>query len=195
MSFRRSLGVAVILGGAALAARVAPVGAQRPPDLKRLARQSLAQLDSDVRLPRPRDPVEFKLTGVKPDLWKPETALLRVSGMGDASGELTLARLIARVGVKEAMRQRLPDPWSEIVVPEGLDLSVITDEVVSSGRGGGGRGVLPKPALVAPFNAADDHQGNLVEDLIKEPGSNNWVIGGRHTTTGKPLVANDPHRE
>lgn len=142
-------------------------------------------------------PVEFKLTGQKPDLWKPETALLRAGGFGDAGAELTLARLIARVGVKEAMRQRLPDPWSEVVVPEGLDLSVITDEVVSSGRGGG-RGALPKPALVAPYNAmvnAADDQGHLVEDVIKEPGSNNWVIGGKHTTTGKPLVANDPHRE
>jgi penicillin amidase len=141
-------------------------------------------------------PVEFKLTGLKPDLWKPETALLRVSGFGDAAAELGLARLIARVGVKEAMRQRLPDPWSEVMVPEGLDLSAITENVVSAGRGSG-RGTLPKPAIVPPYTAAvgDAAAGNLVEDLIREPGSNNWVIGGRHTITGKPLVANDPHRE
>ena len=25
-------------------------------------------------------------------------------------------------------------------------------------------------------------------------GSNNWVVSGRHTATGKPLLANDPHR-
>jgi penicillin amidase len=302
MSFRRALGLAFIVGGAALVAWIAPVGAQRSTDLKALARQSLSKLDGDVTAPGPREPVEiirdkwgvthiyaknqddlffaqgyamgqdrlwqlymwrmehegrlseilgpaafardrqarllmfrgpfdekewasyhpdgkkiftaftnglnayitqhldnlpveFTLTGLKPDLWMPETALLRAGGMGDASGELTLARLIARVGVKEATRQRLPDPWSEVVVPEGLDLSAITDEVVSSGRGGGGRGTLPKPALVAPYNATADQQGNLVEDLIKEPGSNNWVIGGKYTTTGKPLVANDPHRE
>ena len=30
--------------------------------------------------------------------------------------------------------------------------------------------------------------------IIREPGSNNWVIGGKYTTTGKPLVSNDPHR-
>lgn len=29
---------------------------------------------------------------------------------------------------------------------------------------------------------------------IREPGSNNWVIGGKYTVTGKPLVSNDPHR-
>jgi penicillin amidase len=306
MSIRRSLGLALIVGGSALAVRVAPVVAQRPAtlDLKGLARQSLSKLDGDVAVAGVREPVEiirdrwgvthiyaknqddlffaqgyamgqdrlwqlymwrmehegrlseilgpaafardrqtrllmfrgpfddkewtsyhpdgrkiftaftnglnayitshadnlpveFKLTGLKPDLWKPETVLLRVGGMGDASAELTLARLVARVGVKEAMRQHLPDPWSEVVVPEGLDLASITDEVVSASRGGG-RGALPKPALVPPFSAtadARDFQDYLAEDLIKEPGSNNWVIGGKYTTTGKPLVANDPHRE
>src|SRR5437588_3454145 len=60
MSFRRSLGLAFILGGAALAARVTTsVGAQRPPDLKGLARQSLSKLDGDVSVPGVREPVEI----------------------------------------------------------------------------------------------------------------------------------------
>ena len=28
-----------------------------------------------------------------------------------------------------------------------------------------------------------------------DPGSNNWVVNGALSTTGKPVVANDPHRE
>ena len=139
-------------------------------------------------------PVEFKLTGLKPDLWKPETPLLRVAGMGDANAELTLARLVARVGVKEATKQHLWDPWSEIVVPEGLDLNAIGADV-RAGRGG--RGNLPKPAIVPPYRAMfqpGQYAGDLVEDHLREPGSNNWVIGGKYTTTGKPLVSNDPHR-
>ena len=87
-------------------------------------------------------PVEFKLTGLKPDLWRPETPLLRAAGMGDANAELALARLVARVGVKEATKQHLWDPWSEIVVPEGLDVNAI-GAYVTAGRGG--RGGLPKP--------------------------------------------------
>ncbi len=140
-------------------------------------------------------PVEFKLTGLKPDLWKPETLLLRVAGMGDANAELTLARLVARVGVKEATKQHLWDPWSEIVVPEGLDLNAIGADV-RAGRGG--RGNLPKPAIVAPYRAMfqpGQYAGDLFEDHLREPGSNNWVIGGKYTTTGKPLVSNDPHRQ
>jgi penicillin amidase len=30
---------------------------------------------------------------------------------------------------------------------------------------------------------------------IGEPGSNNWVVSGAMSVTGKPVVANDPHRE
>ena len=67
-------------------------------------------------------PVEFKLTGIKPELWKPETVVLRTTGLGDGSSELQLARLVARVGVKEANRQRMPDPWDELAVPDGLDV-------------------------------------------------------------------------
>jgi penicillin amidase len=144
-------------------------------------------------------PVEFKLTGLKPDLWKPETPLLRVAGMGDANAELTLARLVARIGVKEATRQHLWDPWSEIVVPEGLDINAIGPNVTA---GRGGRGAIPKPAIVAPYRAIfqrDPRTGDLladyVEDHIKEPGSNNWVVAGKYTATAKPLVSNDPHRQ
>jgi penicillin amidase len=144
-------------------------------------------------------PVEFKLTGLKPDLWKPETLLLRAAGMGDANAELTLARLVARVGVKEATKQHLWDPWSEIVVPPGLDLNAIGANVTA---GRGGRGGLPKPAIVPAYLPLlqalapnGQYGGALVEDYIREPGSNNWVIGGKYTVTGKPIVSNDPHRQ
>lgn len=31
--------------------------------------------------------------------------------------------------------------------------------------------------------------------MLDPPGSNNWVVAGRLSATGKPVVANDPHRE
>lgn len=143
-------------------------------------------------------PVEFKLTGVKPERWKPETLLLRTPGFGDAFGEIQLARLVARVGPREANRIRMPDPWDDLVVPDGLDVKLIDEQVASAmGGRGGGRGALPKPAIVAPYRAwlSASAREHLVEDLIKEPGSNNWAIGGSRTVTGKPIVSNDPHRE
>jgi penicillin amidase len=138
-------------------------------------------------------PVEFKLTGIKPEPWKPETPLLRVGGLGGGD-EINRARLVARVGAKEATRQQMPDPWSEITVPIGLDLSLIGDDVMA----GGGRGnPLPKPEIVAPYSAlwrAGEYVGDMALDFNPDPGSNNWVIGGKHTPNGRPSVVNDPHR-
>jgi penicillin amidase len=138
-------------------------------------------------------PVEFKLTGLKPEPWKPETPLLRPGNLGGGD-EINLARLVARVGAKEATRQRMPDPWSEITVPIGLDLNLIGDDVMA----GGGRGnPLPKPAIVAPYSAlwrAGEYVGDIAEDYNPDPGSNNWVISGKYTSTGRPQIANDPHR-
>jgi penicillin amidase len=137
-------------------------------------------------------PVEFKLTGIKPTAWTPETLLLRTASLGDASNELQLSRLVARVGVKEANRQRMPDPWDELVVPEGLDVNVIAENATA---GGGGR--MPRPQIVPAYQQLFTRgaAGVIPEDEAPDPGSNNWVIHGAHTSTGKPIVANDPHRE
>ena len=87
-------------------------------------------------------PVEFKLTGIVPTPWTAETLILRSATFGDASGELTLARNVVRLGVEAANKQRAPDPWDDSKVPEGLDLSIIDESVTTGGGrgGGGGRG-------------------------------------------------------
>ena len=33
----------------------------------------------------------------------------------------------------------------------------------------------------------------IVNYLSENKGSNGWVIHGNYTTTGKPILANDPH--
>jgi penicillin amidase len=152
----------------------------------------------EVTRNRDRLPVEFKLTGLAPTPWTPETVLLRSATFGDANAELQLARLVARVGVREANRQRMPDPWDELTIPEGLDVNLIAEDVVP--RSGNTR--LPRPQIVAGpparqgFAAVDAWLRRYIpEDEAPEPGSNNWVVAGAHTATGKPIVANDPHRE
>src|SRR5262245_4789429 len=127
------------------------------PDGKRIVTAFVNGLNAYMAQHATNLPVEFKLTGITPQPWKPETALLRSATFGDASSELQLARLVARVGAKEANRLRMPDPWDELTVPDGLDVGIIGDDVVTAaggrgaGRGaeaggaGGGRGALPKP--------------------------------------------------
>ena len=39
----------------------------------------------------------------------------------------------------------------------------------------------------------DAEELGIAPNLINEQASNNWVIHGNYTKTGKPLLAGDPH--
>jgi penicillin amidase len=141
-------------------------------------------------------PVEFELTGIRPEHWAAETPLLRMQTampLGDARRELRLARQVAELGAEEANRRARPSPYRELSVPRGVDLDLI-GEGVSEGLSGF-RGGMPRPELIPPFDSwlqADSSENLGVEE--HSPGSNNWVVGPRLTATGQVLVANDPHR-
>ena len=138
-------------------------------------------------------PVEFVLTGIRPEPWTIGSLLLRQNSFGDATGELQLARSVAQLGAAEANRRRAPDPFEELVVPEGLDVSLIGAEVAAATRAGG---PAPSPTVLTEFaGIAGSTPGELPDTSVPEPGSNNWVLSGTLSATGKPIVANDPHRE
>jgi penicillin amidase len=141
-------------------------------------------------------PVEFLLTGIRPQPWTPEIALLRTQTAlpaGDARSELTLARNVVRLGVQEANRQARPSPYRDLVVPEGVDLSLVTP-AVPEGLAGIRTGTV-RPELLPRFQqmlgALPSENTGAQEN---SPGSNNWVISGRLTASGDVIVANDPHR-
>ena len=77
-------------------------------------------------------PVEFKLTGIRPEPWTPETVVLRANQrvLGDAASELRLARSVAQLGAREANRRAEPDPWEDLKVPEGLNVNIIGEDVL-----------------------------------------------------------------
>ena len=116
-------------------------------------------------------PIEFGLTGIRPEPWTIETLLSRQVAFGDATSELQLARAVAEVGADEANRWRNPDPFEPLIVPPGIDVAAIDEAVLAATRAG----QVPRPQI--------------------DPGSNNWVVSGALSTTGKPVVVNDPHRE
>ena len=45
-------------------------------------------------------------------------------------------------------------------------------------------------AEAAPFHLEDEHHPS---GQHLRPGSNNWVMSGAHTASGKPLLSNDMH--
>jgi penicillin amidase len=164
------------------------------PEGKRIFTAFASGVNAYITANKSNLPVEFRLTGITPELWTAETCVLRTATLGDASAELQLARNVARLGLEQANRQRAPDPWDDLKVPDGLDVSTIDDAAVAgAGRGGGGGGV--RPALIDPYRGWVGSGPGIPSDPIDSPGSNNWVVSGKLSATGKPIVSNDPHRD
>src|SRR6185369_12125688 len=78
---------------------------------------------------------------------------------------------IQRNGLERALKFMRLDPPVAVEVPKGLDLSAITNDILAAYR-----------------------QTTGAVRLTTEQGSNNWVVDGTMTATGRPLLANDPHR-
>lgn len=152
-------------------------------------------------------PLEFQLTGVRPDPWTARTVVLRwaqiglSSVRGHAINEIQLAMNVARFGAEEANRRASPDPWDDLVVPEGLDVDLITQEVLDAAREGDGDpfepGRLPKLEIVEAYSHLATEVRTASVSTPWDPadaGSNNWVMSGSRTPSGVPILANDPHR-
>lgn len=141
-------------------------------------------------------PVEFLITGVEPLAWDVTTPLPRLftaMPVGNARAELRLAQRVVELGPEEANRRESPDPWRELTIPDGVDLSIITDEVID-GLAGFQSG-MPAVPLLPEFRGRTGAVASVdLGPQEPEPGSNNWAIRPELSATGAALVVNDPHR-
>jgi penicillin amidase len=121
-------------------------------------------------------PVEFQMAGFKPEPWKPEDCLNRMAAFsmtGNIFSELQHAQMVATVGVDQASTLADFDPPVKLDPAPGVDFKGLSTQVLSGLVGSDTRIEFPRKAL---------------------EGSNNWTLSGRLTQSGKPLLANDPHR-
>jgi penicillin amidase len=121
-------------------------------------------------------PVEFQLAGFSPDPWHPEDCLNRMAAFsmtGNARSELEHAQAVALMGAAKASLLFDFDPAVTLDPPPGADFAGLAPSALKDLVGSDQR--LEFPARVPE-------------------GSNNWTISGARTYSGKPLLANDPHR-
>ncbi len=136
-------------------------------------------------------PIEFQLSGARPEPWTPQTVISRMAGYvmtRNARTEAQRARLARTNGIDSVNAQMPLDPPTTLRVPDGLDLADLDDDVLSLAAGASESvDFSPLAKLRAPSLS------DLLDEL-SETGSNDWVISGARSATGKPLLANDPHR-
>ena len=123
-------------------------------------------------------PPEFVLLGLSPESWTPQDSLAWLIMMawdlgGNWSTELLRMRLALKLPVARI---------DELIPPYPGEKPLIGADYAALFRGLRVDGKLGQQALAA-----------APESGVEGVGSNNWVVAGSRTTTGKPLLANDPH--
>ena len=176
------------------------------PDAERLFSAHANGVNAFIEQNRNNLPVEYQLTGVVPEPWTAETVVLRWAALavpsvrGHAINEIQLAMDVARYGVEEANRRFAPDPWDDLEVPDGLDVDIITQDLLDAMRAGDNdpfvAGRLPALEVVEPYRALVPgvRTTRVSSGPVPTEGSNNWVMSGERSPTGVPILANDPHR-
>lgn len=128
-------------------------------------------------------PVEYKLMGYAPEEWQPLNSALLLKYMAyDLTGfdrdiEYTNALKLFGREIFDQLYPEFPDPLDPIIPLETpFDFTALPPKQLDT---------IPVMALYP--NPLKDFRSP------KGIGSNNWVLGGSKTASGKPILCNDPH--
>ncbi len=143
-------------------------------------------------------PVEFRLTASQPDDWKAED-VLRIRShalVSNVTSEVARAYVACAAGVDaDRLRRKIEPVGHKMVVPKGLNPCDVPPDVLKDYL------LATKPVdfnTGAPDKQADNSPEKTLAMAIEtqaSEGSNNWAIAPSRTATGRPILANDPHRQ
>jgi penicillin amidase len=131
-------------------------------------------------------PPELKILDVKPGYWTPEIVISRHAGwISNVQEEVSVARMIKLIGEEKTRaisnyQTRLPN----LAIDKSIDIDALFEDVLA-----------PYTAFKQPWSYRED--GAVAVGTFRKKnveGSNNWVLSGKKTSSGYPIMANDPHR-
>jgi penicillin amidase len=162
----------------------------------------------DEALAKPADlPMEFKMLGIKPGHWTTAVVVSRHNGLfGNVWLQLDTAMAIRTLGdakVKSLAQFYGGEP--KLDVDPAIDLSLLNPKILELYSAFRQSIRFTPDQIVAEYRSKADAKNDVIEalsapshrDLGPQPeelGSNNWVLSGKMTATGKPMLMNDPHR-
>ena len=154
-------------------------------------------------------PAELRMLGIKPGRWTSEVVISRHQGLlGNIGEELTYGRFVAKHGADLLQKVQWfhPGPGAPKVTLDpmidgaGLDAPILAlyDAFRAPMR------FQPSDLQTAYRGDTASHRrlatiDSLTDEDVKwnqrrDIGSNNWVVSGSRTLSGRALMANDPHR-
>ena len=148
----------------------------------------------EVREDRSLLPPEFVSLDMLPDFWSVEDLLkVRYSPGPNLRAEVRRAELACKNALAlDSLYQPLEPAWN-LTVPDGLDPCDVrrSDLHIYDFLTG------PLPFASVPMRVKKTEASMpvipLATDLDAQEGSNAWVVAPSRTTTGRPILANDPH--
>jgi len=152
--------------------------ANEKPETRAIYQAYAAGVNAFISDPKGPLPPEFHVLGVKPAPWTPADSLVWSKMMAwdlgaNWANEILRLRLLKEGDLSQ---QQI----SELFPPYPGDAPVTLPDLASFYDG-----------IDLPLKQFADAS----QELVPEPGngSNNWVVSGERTASGKPLLANDPH--
>jgi len=152
-----------------------------------------------------RLPIEFVALGYKPRAWTPaDTFLISLYMYKTLTStwkeKLNRQWITEKVGAERARDLFVGDsPLDHFIWTAGASLpsgaaaaGFQSSTLVDDGGRGNDKGAPPPFASIA-WDAARNFLAQFEEESSETIGSNNFVVSGAHTASGKPLLANDTH--
>lgn len=135
-------------------------------------------------------PVEYALLGFAPEPWKPEDSVLWGKAMAwklsaNWRQEALRAKLASRYD-RARVERLFPKPFPEWPITIAPDFGATPSRAKAEGPPAG-TGTAKASVL--------DYAGLLALPVTGHGASNEWVVDGSRSASGKPLLANDPHLE
>jgi penicillin G amidase len=169
-------------------------------DSKRIAEAFVAGINAFIVEAKKNSslmPTEFKMLGYEPAEWKPEDVVrIRSHALTrNVTSEVARSLTACRFGIEKDVIRRGLEPLWRTEVPEGMDPCAIPANVLGTYRLATSKVTFPKAG--AALDQGPKPQSSLDRTIYAAAltGSNNWAIGPNKSSTGRPILASDPHRD
>jgi penicillin amidase len=157
-----------------------------------------------------RDPklltAEFKMLGIAPGKWTAAVVISRFNGLlGNADSEINMALAVKTLGAGTVKDLEYFQPGNpDLRIDPAIDTSLLSNDILKVFNAYRTKltitadELLPEyrnPKSVARLESSLAGPSPLDQSARREDiGSNNWVVSGKLTMSGYPLLMNDPHR-
>lgn len=171
------------------------------PPIQRILTAYARGVNAYMQSLRHRLPFEFRLLNYRPRPWEPVDSLVIGKVLAEwlsSTWRADWMRGFVLAGLDESIRQKLLPEFSPFDRPVvGTDRAVapsVESERLPDPPAMGSVGMTGRAfSDLAVWMRAEDRARALLGVTPGLMGSNNWVLSGSRTETGKPLLANDPH--